>query len=111
MVVQGLGCCLKVVSERHGHVSAPVSVADQTPQGRAVRLRDIECLDHNVSASKDECLLIIPRIWEEAQLGFDGNAQDSLAVVQPAHDDKPHVYPRTAQSAAPRMARSALGLR
>jgi hypothetical protein len=33
MVVQGLGGCLKVVSERHGHVSAPVSEADQTPQG------------------------------------------------------------------------------
>jgi hypothetical protein len=38
MVVQGLGGCLKVVSERHGHVSAPVSEDDHTPQGFVVRL-------------------------------------------------------------------------
>ena len=37
MVVQGLGDCLKVVSERHGHVSASVSGGDQTPQGFVVR--------------------------------------------------------------------------
>jgi hypothetical protein len=33
VVVQGLGGRLKVVSERHSHVSAPVSGVDQTPQG------------------------------------------------------------------------------
>ena len=60
MLVQGLGGCLKVVSGRHGQVSAPVSGDDQTPQGLSRetddRLTDIGCLEPDVIACRAESL-------------------------------------------------------
>ena len=56
MRVQGLGGCLKVVSGRHGQVSAPVSGDDQTPQGLSRetddRRTDIGCRKPNVRVSR-----------------------------------------------------------
>jgi hypothetical protein len=60
VVLQGLGGCLEVVSGRHGHVSAPVSGVDQTPQGWCRetddRLTDIECLEPNAIVCRAQSL-------------------------------------------------------